>query len=181
MAESEHWVIYNGTLGAVDTAWVGHIEQGQDGVRRAFFEEPYDMVGPLDLDELEARGVIAFAACLIMSPKKWREDQADLRREGWAKRRAFAAQARENQQRTWQSRGPGRAESSRWGRARRFPLEERAYRAILSLPIQGTLAPADIQGAFRRLAKHEHPDTGGSHERFVRITEARDALLSFAS
>ena len=38
-------------------------------------------------------------------------------------------------------------------------------------------APAVGDGAFRRLAQKAHPDTGGSHELFIRITEARNALL----
>lgn len=42
---------------------------------------------------------------------------------------------------------------------------------------EGALKPAEINAAFRRLAKTAHPDAGGSDEHYRRIAEARDALL----
>jgi curved DNA-binding protein CbpA len=48
--------------------------------------------------------------------------------------------------------------------------------------MEGALKTAEINAAFRRLAKIAHPDAGGSDEHYRSITEARDALLKqFAS
>ena len=49
--------------------------------------------------------------------------------------------------------------------------------ALLDLPPEGELTAAEINSAFRRLAKSAHPDAGGSHDDYCRLTEARDALL----
>ena len=38
-----------------------------------------------------------------------------------------------------------------------------------------------VRAAFRRLAQKAHPDVGGSNEQFVRIKEARNALLEYIS
>jgi malonyl CoA-acyl carrier protein transacylase len=38
-----------------------------------------------------------------------------------------------------------------------------------------------LSGLVRRIAKEAHPDVGGSHEQFVRISQARDALLECIS
>jgi DnaJ domain len=131
-----------------------------DDDRGAFLEPPFDFVGPLSLDELETHGRIAFGACIIMSRQRWREDQADLRREAHENRRA---------------------------QARRLPFlfqrvvgDDARYRDILNLPLDGALDPSEIKAAFRRLAKTTHPDGGGSNEQFHRITQARDALLERA-
>ena len=131
------------------------VENGKDG----FLEAPFDFVGPLPLDELETKGRIAFGASLIMSRQRWRDDQADLRREAREQRRA-------------QARRP----SSRFERS---GGDETRYRALLQLPLAGVLEPSKIKAAFRRLAKTAHPDGGGSSEQFHRITEARDVLLEF--
>jgi len=39
------------------------------------------------------------------------------------------------------------------------------------------LEVSQIKSAFRVIAKKTHPDVGGSHEKFIKITQARDALL----
>ena len=54
-------------------------------------------------------------------------------------------------------------------------------RALLELPLDGELTAAEINTAFRRLAKNAHPDAGGDHEAYCRLTDARDALLEHAS
>ena len=61
------------------------------------------------------------------------------------------------------------------------PFDERPHREALNLPINGQLEPSQIKTAYRRLAQKTHPDVGGSHELFVRITEARNALLGRAT
>ena len=151
-----HWVVWNGAMGVLMLVALGRVENGKDG----FLEAPFDFVGPLPLDELETNGRIAFGACLIMSPQRWREDQADLRRQA---RQHRQAQARRLSSRFQRSGG-----------------DETRYRDLLQLPLDGVLEPSKIKAAFRRLAKTAHPDGGGSSEQFHRITEARDALLERA-
>ncbi len=154
MTDKEEWVIWNGSMGILDMATIGQIEDGEGG-RSAFLAPPYDVVGPFSLDELETRGRIAFGACLVMSRQRWQEDQVDLRREARAKRRALLSQ---------------------------LEFDDSDHREVLDLPMEGALEPAEINAAFRRLAKTAHPDAGGTNERYRAITEARDALLEqFAS
>jgi hypothetical protein len=155
MTDKEEWVVWNGLMGILDTATIGHIEDGEGG-RSAFLAPPYGVVGPFSLDELETRGRIAFGECLVMSRQRWQEDQDDLRLEAREKRRAAL-----------------------------FKLDfddDQEYRELLNLPMEGALKTAEINAAFRRLAKIAHPDAGGSDEHYRSITEARDALLKqFAS
>lgn len=151
MTDKEQWVIWNGSIGILDMATVGHIEDAAGG-RRAFLAPPYEVVGPFNLDELETRGRIAFGECLVMSRQRWQEDQVDLRREGRERRRAFLFQ-------------PDLDE------------DDKEQREALNLPMDGTLEPAAIKTAFRQLAKTAHPDAGGSVEHYRRIAAARDALL----
>jgi hypothetical protein len=146
---NEEWVVWNGAIGILDMARIGHIEDGA-GCRRAFLAPPYEVVGPFNLDELETRGRIAFGECLVMSRRRWQEDQVDLRVEARDKRRAMML----------------------------LPdVDDRAHREVLSLPMEGALEPSQIKAAFRRLAKSAHPDAGGSDEFYRRIVEAREALL----
>jgi hypothetical protein len=170
--EDEEWVIWNGGLGLVTTATLGRIEFGASG-RNAWLEEPFDMVGPFRLDELETQGRIAFAACIVMSRQRWQEDQAALRRESMNLRRA--AQERINEE---FSRFSGR-QCRHHGK--RQPLDERQHREVLNLPASGKLDRRQVNVAFRRLAQKAHPDVGGSHEQFVRITKARTVLLETIS
>jgi hypothetical protein len=149
--KKEEWVIWNGSLGILDMAMIGHIEEGAGG-KSAFLAAPYDVVGPFCLDELETRGRIAFGECLVMSRSRWQKDQVDLRREARERRRAFLS-------------------------ALNLDHDDKEDRDVLSLPMEGALAPGDIKAAFRRLAKTAHPDAGGSGEHYRRIAEARDALL----
>ena len=151
MTDKEEWVIWNGSLGILDMATVGHIRDGEHG-RRASLAPPYDVVGPFSLDELEARGRIAFGECLVMSRRRWQEDQGDLRLEAREKRRTllFRLDLNDNDQ---------------------------EHREVLNLPLEGALKPSQINAAFRRLAKTAHPDAGGSDQHYRRIAEARDALL----
>jgi hypothetical protein len=156
MADTEEWVVWNGSLGVLDKATIGRVERSHGG-RSAYLAPPYDVVGPFSLDELESRGRIAFGACFVMSRQRWKEDQIELRLEGRKQRRALRM---------------------------RLDSDDDAleHRKILDLPLEGALEPADIKRAFRRLAKTAHPDAGGSAETYRRIAQARDALLErFAS
>jgi hypothetical protein len=150
MADKEQWVIWNGSMGVLDMATLGRVEDGEGG-RSAFLAPPYEVVGPFSLDELETRGRIAFGECLVMSRRRWQEDQVDLRFEAQNRRRAFLSR-------------PGFEDG-------------RAHREVLNLPTEGALDPAQIKAAFRRLAKTAHPDAGGSDEHYRRVAQARDALL----
>ncbi len=152
MTDREQWVIWNGSLGILDMATIGHVENGEGG-SRAFLAPPYDVVGPFSLDELEARGRIAFGECLVMSRRRWQQDQVELRLEAREKRRALLLRLYSND-------------------------DDSEQREILKLPMEGALEPSQINAAFRRLAKTAHPDAGGSGERYRRIAEARDILLA---
>lgn len=167
-AGDEEWVIWNGALGLVTTASLGRVEPGTGG-RQAWLDDPFDMVGPFSLDELETHGRIAFAACVVMSRQRWQEDQAALRHESIHLRRA--AQQRMDEE---FARLSGR-QSRHHGM--RQPGDERKHREALNLPADGKLDRSQVNAAFRKLAQKAHPDAGGSHEQFVRITKARSALL----
>jgi hypothetical protein len=153
MTDKQEWVVWNGSLGVLDTVAIGRIEEGEAG-RSACLAPPYDMVGPFSLDELEAEGKVAFGACFVLSRRRWQEDQVELRREGQAQRRAYQ---------------------------KRFNFDndddDQEHRKLLDLPLEGALEPSEIRAAFRRQAKTAHPDAGGSDEQYRRIAEARDALL----
>jgi len=167
-ADKEEWVIWNGTYGIVATATVGRVETSVDG-RTAWLDAPYDAVGPFSLDALEAHGRIAFAACVVMSRQRWQDDQVALRRESLEKRRAAEERMNAECARFFGGHSRHRKNSKRLGEAQ--------HREILNLPAHGRLEPSQIKAAFRRLAQKLHPDAGGSSEQFIRLTEARNALL----
>ena len=165
----EEWVIWNGTLGLVTTVVIERVEVSAYG-RTAWLDEPFDMVGPFNYDELIRQGRIAFAACIIMSRQKWQDDQVQLRRESLKIRRATEQQINEKLE---------RLNSRRHHQASHKSIDERQHREALNLPIDGELESFQIKTAFRRLAQKLHPDAGGSNEQFIRITEARNALLEY--
>ena len=166
--EPEPWVIWNATSGILATAAIGRIESSAGG-RQAWMDRPFEMLGPFDPDELRAQGRIHFAACMVMSRARWQSDQAELRREAHARRRA--AQQRRHEEQARFHAGGGRRHGHH------SPFDEGRHRATLKLPADGVLEPSQVKAAFRRLAQKAHPDVGGSHEQFLRITEARNALL----
>lgn len=151
MMDNEQWVVWNGSLGVLDTVTIGQIEDGAGG-RSACLAPPYGVVGPFSLDELEAQGRIAFGECLVMSRARWQQDQVELRIEARKKRQAFLSRLN-------------------------FDDDDKEHREALDLPMEGALKPSEINAAFRRLAKSAHPDAGGSDAQYRRIAEARDALL----
>lgn len=166
--EYEEWIIWNGALGLRDFVMIGRVEDGADGPQ-AWLDEPYQMCGPFSLDDLMREGQIHFAACTVMSRQTWQQEQAALRREAIKRQR-------EAQQRMYENLSRRNAERRRrMAQTRRF--DEREQRQKLELPVEGALELSEIKAAFRRLAKQAHPDVGGSHEHFVMITEARDALV----
>ena len=167
-AAKEEWVLWNGSYGIVTMATISRVEVGAGG-RTAWLDEPYDIVGPFSLDELDTHGRIAFAACILMSRQRWQDDQVELRRESLEKRRA--AHERMNDAFARFFGGHSGYQGNR------KPVDELQHREALNLPIDGRLDPSQIRTAFRRLAQKVHPDVGGSNEQFIRITEARHVLL----
>lgn len=166
----EEWVIWNGELGLVTTVAIERIEVGCDG-KIAWLAEPFDIVGPFSFDELTTQGQIRFAACIVMSRQRWQDEQVALRRESLKIRRAAEQRINEKLEDLY-------ARHSR-DHVNRKLVEEHQHRKTLNLPIDGTLEPPQIKAAFRRLAQKAHPDVGGSSEQFIRITEARNALLAY--
>jgi hypothetical protein len=155
MSDKCDWVVWNGSLGVLDMAALGRIEHGESG-RSAWLAAPYDMVGPFSLDELQRQGRIAFGACLVLSRERWKLDQTELRLHAREQRRALLRRL---------ERG----------------AEDDDHRAVLELSSEDELTTAEINAAFRRRAKTAHPDAGGDHETYIRLTEARDALLARAA
>jgi hypothetical protein len=51
------------------------------------------------------------------------------------------------------------------------------YRQMLGLPLHRRLSGPEIHRAYKRAAKHAHPDGGGSAREFLEIAAARDALM----
>ncbi|MBU1643165.1 J domain-containing protein, partial [bacterium] len=136
--EEEQWVIWNGSYGIVDTVTISRVEVGS-GIRNAWLAEPYHMVGPFSLDELETGGQISFAACIVMSRQRWQEEQTALRRESLEKRRQaqkemFEEFARYNERR-----------SQRRSHFRQF--NEKEQRELLNLPLEGALEASQIKAA----------------------------------
>jgi hypothetical protein len=171
-ANQEEWVIWNGAHGLVTTVTIERVEVGTCG-RNAWLDEPFDMVGPFSFDELMTHGRIAFAACIVMSRQRWQDDQVELRRESLKIRRATEQRINEQFERLYGGQNRHQVNHK--------PDGERQHRQTLNLPIDGRLESSQIKAAFRRLAQKAHPDAGGSNEKFIRITEARNALLAYLS
>lgn len=162
----EDFIIFNSDLGVRDFVTIGEINFETN---TAYLDEPYEMVGPFCLDELCTNGEISFAACIVMSEQIWEEKQALLLRNSFEKQRKSQKQFYEDIH-----------NHNKRKRENQIDLNEqsqREYRKLLSLPIEGTLNVSQIKAAFRKVVKTTHPDVGGSHEMFIKITEARDILL----
>ncbi len=172
--QDEQWVVWNGELGVADRATTGEVEVDAKGRTLLWLDEPYDMVGPLDLRELERFGQTDFANCTVMTRRFWEKNHEALRQEA-----AFARHAYEQRVREEFARYRQRQQSAPHNPAAAH--SERQHRKTLDLPAEGTLDVVQIKSAFRRLAQRAHPDQGGDHEEFVKITEARDALLAWDS
>lgn len=167
------WVIWNGTLGILDTVAIGLVE-GSGASRVAWLDEPYDMVGPFSLHELEHCGQIDFAACTVMSREFWQRNQEQLRRDGLRARAAAQARMQAEFERLFEQRQFHQHQTRRDTRAQ----PESHYRRLLALPESGNLTTHIIKGAYRKLAQKAHPDQGGDQETFIALTEARDLLLA---
>lgn len=166
--QEDQWVIWNSAYGICDTVTIAPM-QTDNGHRDVWLEEPYEMAGPFSLDELEKNGQVRFAACIIMSREKWQENQVSLRHASLHQRAQAQKDAFEELNRANARRRKGSNSFQHYN--------EKEYRKLLKLPTDEILQASKIKAAFRKLAKEAHPDVGGTHEEFVRITEARDILL----
>jgi hypothetical protein len=54
---------------------------------------------------------------------------------------------------------------------------EQRHRQLLGLPLDSRLTLAEIQRAYKRVAKSAHPDAGGSARQFQALSAAREALM----
>lgn len=162
--EDEEFIVWNAGLGVRVWVTVGRIEDN-----RAWLEIPYDMVGPICLDTLLNEGAVDFAACTVMTRQRWQNDQARLRAE--ALRRMQEAEAELNEA----LNGFNRRKRQR---APKGVTEERACRALLELPLEGRLEGVQIKAAYRKKARTSHPDSGGKHEEFIAISEAKELLMA---
>lgn len=163
----EEFIIYNSSFGVSDFVTIGRVEADVNDTN-GWLDEPYEMVGPFSVDELKKNGQIHFAACVVMSQQKYKENQTLLRQEAYENQRKVQEQFHEdikhyNKRRVYQTSSE--------------QLNERQHRELLSLPVTGVLEVSQIKTAYRRIIKTAHPDTGGSHDKFIQITEARNILL----
>ena len=160
----DEFIVWNSALGIRDYATVGEVKKDGD----SFFiwmDEPYEMVGPLDFHELCRLGELKFEACSILTKQKWQDNYIFLKQESYKKRqKSFQDFERFNNMR----------ESVKQSKE----LEkQRESRELLSLPSSGKLTLSQIKNAYKKMVKTEHPDLGGNDERFIRVTEAKDALM----
>lgn len=165
MQEFEHYleedfIIWNGTLGLRDFVTIGEIDSIN---HTAYLEEPYEMVGPFCLSELCTKGQISFEACIVMSEDRWNKNRVFFQKEAFEKQRKIEEEFFQD--------------INRYNK-RKNQTNEKEHRELLSLPLEGTLEISHIKSAFKKIAKTAHPDVGGSHEFFIKITEARDILIN---
>ena len=59
----------------------------------------------------------------------------------------------------------------------KLPTPEECHRQLLGLPLDCRLSETEIHRAYKRVAKHAHPDAGGNVEAFLKLSAARDALM----
>ncbi len=157
----EDFIIWNSALGVRDFVTIGRVEF-ESGAAKAWLDEPYEMVGPFCLDELLLSGQISFAACIVISQERWEEDQDSIRREASLKQKKAQDDIhRYNKKKHSESRF----------------ISEKEHRELLCLPMEGVLEISQIKAAYKKAAKRTHPDAGGTHEQFVLVGRARDALL----
>lgn len=160
------FIIWNPTLGISDFVSIGEIENENENNRLlVWLDEPYDFVGPLSLDELLYNHAINFEACVVMTEEYWEKNRNELLLQSYVKQQQTYKEFQEELQRRNKQKSQNHIN------------QEIKYREILCLPHKGILKISEVKTAYKKVAKTEHPDMGGSHERFVLITEAKEALL----
>jgi len=161
----KQWIIWNSSLGIRDFVMIERV-QISNNRREAWLEEPYDMVGPFSMDDLERKGEIHFAQCVVMTKERWNKEQQLLRKESYERQRKIREKTFEELDRRNRIRQQGEVS------------DEKVQRALLELPHGEILKPSQIKAAFRKIAKKAHPDVGGSHEHFVKVSKAKELLLA---
>ncbi len=161
-----NFIIWNGTLGVRDFVTIGEIDSKTN---TAWLDDPYEMVGPFCLEELFSIGQISFAACLVMTEKRWQEGKKEFQQEAYKNQCKVQRELNEEIKLHNQKRQQFQNILDQHS--------EREYRELLSLPLEGVLEVSQIKAAYRLIVKKVHPDVGGSHEKFIKITQARDTLL----
>ena len=56
-------------------------------------------------------------------------------------------------------------------------MPEQCHRELLGLPLDSRLTFAEINRAYKQVAKSAHPDAGGSAQEFLALSAAREALM----
>lgn len=174
MTDSQNWyekqyIIWNSTLGIRDFVMIDRVENNSQG-NHAWLEEPYDMVGPFSLDELQSDGRIQFAKCIVMSRKYWQDNRQSLKTDSFKRQNKIREEMFENLNRKNRERHNNLYKSN--------DENEKRYREILSLPLDCVLNTSQIKKAFKKVSKKVHPDAGGSHDDFINLHMARDELLA---
>jgi dTDP-4-amino-4,6-dideoxygalactose transaminase len=164
----EDFIIWNATLGIRDFVTIVKIED-ELGIVNGWLDDPYEMVGPFSLEELRSCGEISFAQCVVMTKQRWHENKDRFQKEAYIKQAKAQKEFYEDIKKHNQKRQKFQYEQQQ--------QSEKEHRELLSLPLEGELEIAEIKAAFRKAVKTAHPDVGGSHELFVKITKARDILL----
>lgn len=159
----ESFIIYNSELNLKDFVTIGEVDKEN---KIAYLDTPYEMVGPFCLNELYNKGKIYFEACMVMTQNFWHKERINLQKESFIK-----------QQRTQNRFYDEINKYNRNKQTLQIDIDIK-YRNLLLLPLDEELSEAQIKEAFRKLAKTTHPDVGGSHEEFIKITIARDELLT---
>lgn len=165
----DEFIIWNGTFGIRDIVYIGEIKE-ENGIALIWLDDPYEMVGPLKLEELLTKGEIAFEACIVMTKSQWNLTRDKLQKESYKKQQKIHQEFQEKIKHNNKKRQSYNSTTEH--------KSEKEYRRILSLPLEGKLEISQIKKAYRKIAKTTHPDVGGDHHEFVLITEAKEALLS---
>ncbi len=158
----EDFIIFNSKLGLRDFVTIGEIDFKNNQV---WLDNPYEFVGPLCLEKLCTIGEISFEACIIMSQEYWKKNQRRLQKESFENQLKFQRQFQKD--------------INNHNKKRR-DLDyktEKENRELLGLPLEGVLEISQIKAAFKKIAKTAHPDVGGTHEMFVKLSDAKDALI----
>ena len=165
---NEDFIIWNSSYGVRDIVYIGELETTIN-TTKAWLEEPYEMVGPFCLEELCSVGKISFAACIVMTKQKWEKEKNFLYKESLQKQHQAQIDFNEEIRKYNQKRANYHNNIEQ--------NSEIEHRQLLSLPTTGVLKVSEIKIAYRKIVKKAHPDVGGSHELFIKITDARDSLL----
>lgn len=165
----DEFIIWNSSFGVRDFVTIGEIKK-EDNIIKIWLDDPYDMVSPLNLEELLLKGKLSFEACIVMTKEYWQSQQHQLKKESYHKQQKIHKEFQEDIKQHNKKQEHFNSNQNK--------KSEKKYRELLCLPVNGKLEISQIKTAYRKVAKTTHPDVGGDHEKFVLITEAKEILLS---